>query len=352
MKFRLAGLALLLSACVSSQAAGPDTRAGKQIRQDTGIVARRETDTTHRPNPAPTQRAISRNPEAETRFFFSGNGRLRLAHGHFNTTLDIRYRHADGSYDEAALKKIDEFFRSRGDGRHRPMSLRLIELLSFVQERFRPGSMTLLSGYRSPEFNAELGAAGAAVAMASLHTQGLAADIHLGGIDQRKLWQRLRELKTGGVGFYKSQKFLHIDVGPPRFWEETTSRVSENLSAGNARMFVRTDFDRYGSLIGAALTLHSVTTLPLYVAADARVVNRRGSQPIRLAGTGAIRKHGTCWEVSTPEETYGLTIESVGAETVEGGDPEAEHFYLLLHTCEPRIEKTPLEVRSNPIELE
>lgn len=285
------------------------------------------------------------------RFFFAGDGHLRLQHAHFDTSLDVRFRRADGSYDPAALERIAHFFRSRTDQRQRPMPLRLIELLSYIQQRHRPKQMTLLSGYRSPEFNAELGAAGQAVAMASLHTQGLAADIAFNGVNLRKLWLALREEKVGGVGYYKKQNFLHVDSGPPRFWEETTSRVSENLSAGNARLFVRSDFDRYDDLAGAVLSLQSVTTLPLRVRSAASLVDRHASRPLTLRGRGKIVRDGDCWVVQTPEDSYELVVDAIGASAGAGADPQAAQPYILIRTCEPRLERTPPEARSNPIEL-
>jgi hypothetical protein len=81
-------------------------------------------------------------------------------------------------------------------------------------------------------------------AQASLHTEAMAADIMFVGLDMARLWQQLRRLGTGGVGYYRQNKFLHVDTGPPRFWEAATSRVQENLSADNARVFLRTDFDK------------------------------------------------------------------------------------------------------------
>src|SRR5262249_14819064 len=72
-------------------------------------------------------------PPPTLRFFLAGGGHLVLQHGHFNTSLDVRYRHADGTYDPAALAQIRHFFRSREDGQEAPISLRLIELLAYIQ---------------------------------------------------------------------------------------------------------------------------------------------------------------------------------------------------------------------------
>ena len=284
---------------------------------------------------------------AAPRFFFAGNGRLRLSHAHFGTTLDLRYRRADGSYDPDGLRQIQHFFRSREDGREGAISLRLIELLAYVEDHFHPRQMTLLSAYRSPEFNDDLRAAGGQAAQTSLHTQGLAADVTMTGVDLRRLWRQLRELRTGGAGYYRKSNFLHLDTGPPRFWEETTSRVRENLSAGNGRVFVRTDFDRYPTLDGAVLSLHSVTAFPLLVAARAQVSSPDGGSTITLEPVaGGIERRDDCLAITAPADAYQLRV--IGAVPAA---KSAERSHIVLATCEPRIERTPMEVESNPIEI-
>jgi uncharacterized protein YcbK (DUF882 family) len=261
----------------------------------------------------------------------------------------VRYRRADGTYDPDALRQIRHFFRSREDGREGKVSLRLIELLAFIQDRYRPRQMTLLSGYRSPEFNEDLRAAGGATAQASLHTQGLAADVVLTGVDLRRLWRQLRERRTGGAGYYRTGNFLHVDTGPPRFWEETTSRVSEHLSAGNARVFARTDFDRYPTLDGAVVTVHGVTAFPLLIATHALVVSPRGGSRLRLEPVGSgIERRGGCWAITGAADAYPWRV--VHAEPVTARRSDGLP-HIVLSTCEPRIERTPLEIESNPIEI-
>ncbi len=285
---------------------------------------------------------------ATPRFFFAGDGHLALQHGHFATTLDVRYRRADGTYDPEALAQINHFFRSRVDGREARIPLRLVELLAYVQNRYHPRQMILLSGFRSLEFNSELRDAGQVVALASLHTQAMAADVTFTGIDMQRLWRQLRELHAGGVGYYRKSKFLHIDTGPPRFWEETTSRVSENLSAGNARVFVRTDFDRYDSIEGAVCSLHSVTAFPLLVSPHATLARPSGTTAITLqpVSDGIAQREG-CFAIAAPAQAYEFRV--VTAAPVAGS--ETARARILLATCEPRVGKTPAEIESNLIEV-
>jgi len=277
-----------------------------------------------------------------SRFYFSGDGYLDISHGHFEERLAVRYRRPDGSYDPEAVAAVRRFFRARQDAPVGDVSLRLIELIDFVQDRFRPTKMILISGYRSPEFNDDLRSNGARAAKASLHTEGGAADIRFVGLDSRRLWRMLRTLKTGGVGLYQQENFLHLDIGPPRFWEPQTSRVDENLSAGNARVFARTDFDRYALLDGALVQLYSVTELPLRIGRHARL----GSQPVEIEpADDTLALDEDCWVIERAADAYRFRVKA-GA----GPLSTPRRLPLTLATCLPRIAATPPEVQSNPIE--
>jgi uncharacterized protein YcbK (DUF882 family) len=293
--------------------------------------------------------AVPSSGEGFPRFFFEGNGRLVMRHGYFDTTLDVRYRRPDGGYDRAALKQIEHFFRSREDNREAPVPLRLVELLSYIQDHYHPRQMILLSGFRSPEFNTELRNAGGAVAQASLHTEAMAADIMFTGVDMGRLWHRLRDLDAGGVGYYRENKFLHIDTGPPRFWEAATSRVRENISAENARVFLATDFDRYRDLKGASCVLHSVTAYPIMISSHARVVGADEASLTIESPKGADSNPDGCFVVSSPERREFRVASAAGPAAAQGAAQGTSR--IVLSTCEPRIGKTPAEITSNPIEI-
>lgn len=277
---------------------------------------------------------------AQNRFFFSGDGELDLYNAHFDEHLSVRYRDADGRYDPQAQAAIERFFRSRNDGASAPISLRLIELIDFVQDRYRPTRLTLVSGYRSPAFNQALRAGGRRVAAVSLHTEGLAADLQPAGIDLRRLWLELRQLEVGGVGLYAADGFLHLDTGQPRFWEAATSGVEKNRSADNARLFARTDFDRYADLKGAVIRLHAVTALPIRVRRTARIANQ--SMTIAPLGSG-IALDGDCYVINQRAELYAFTVTTASA-------PPAQRSPIRLSTCAPRVGATPKEIVTNPIE--
>jgi uncharacterized protein YcbK (DUF882 family) len=276
---------------------------------------------------------------AQSRFYFGGDGVLELHHAYFDEVLRVRYRAPDGQYDAQALQRIEHFFRSRSDGQQRAMSLRLIELLDYVEDRYHPRRLTLISGFRSPEYNQALRDGGRRVAQASMHTEGLAADVQPAGLRLRPLWDALRAERFGGVGLYQHDGFIHIDSGQPRFWEAATSGVDQNPAKENAKLFARTDFDRYASLAGAIIRLHSVTALPIRISRTAHLGNAELALAARDA---AVHRDGDCWVFDQPAASYELTVTTALR-------PSAQHQAIRLTTCAPRVGATPDEVSTNPI---
>jgi uncharacterized protein YcbK (DUF882 family) len=282
---------------------------------------------------------------APPRFFFMGNGTLTLEDAHNGARVHARFRRPNGSYDSAALAQLTHFLRSRGDDREGDVSLRLIEQLDYLEDWAKPRHLRLASGYRSPDYNSTIRAQGGKAASASLHTQGLAADLQFIGINQRQLWQRIRKLNCCGVGFYKDGNFLHVDVGPPRFWEQATSKVDQNLSGGNARIFARTDFDRYQQFRGATLQVYSITAFPLRVAATAQVLDGNRRTAVHLAPEGGAKADGDCLLIAEPARSL---LRVTDADLVSAG----RRVRVQLTTCEPRIERTPEQFVTNEIEVE
>lgn len=269
------------------------------------------------------------------RFFVAGNGTLAVRGVHSGQEAHVIYRRPDGSYDEKALAELRRVLRS-GDGREGPIEPRFVELLAWVYEATGAQKpLRIQSGYRSPAYNEKLRQRGGKAASGSLHTEGMASDVALDAQRLKPLWEQLRALECCGAGYYPGGGFLHVDVGTPRFWDERTSRVDENLSAGNARLFARTDFDRYGPGDPIAVRLHALTVPPVRIARTAR-----------LAGTGETL------EITSPAPGKDGCIEA-DARTVflmRAGRPVARDE-IVLSTCAPRGERTPETVRSNPLAI-
>jgi uncharacterized protein YcbK (DUF882 family) len=56
------------------------------------------------------------------------------------------------------------------------------------------------------------------VAAHSLHMDGMAIDVRVEGVALDHLQKAALDLQTGGVGFYPSSNFVHMDVGRVRRW--------------------------------------------------------------------------------------------------------------------------------------
>jgi uncharacterized protein YcbK (DUF882 family) len=273
--------------------------------------------------------------EPAPRFFVAGDGTLALV-GTLGGTVRVTYRRPDGSYDPAALAQIRRALRSKA-GAAGPVEPRLVELLARVQAMTGRRPLTVVSGYRSPTYNAGLRSSGHKVASASLHTEGLAADVALPRAVLAPTWQRVRDLDCCGAGMYSAQGFLHVDVGPSRFWEAATSRVDENLSAGNARLFGRTDFDRYAAGDAIVVALHFLTTPPVGIARTARLVPDGGGAPVEV-------------RVDAPGDDACIEADATTRLRVPAAPPVGP-ARLVLATCDPRPERTPAEVPVNAVDV-
>ena len=269
-----------------------------------------------------------------SRFFVMGDGTLSLVNAHTDDRATVHYRRKDGSYAADELARLRHVVRSQGDAREIDVSLRLVEVLSWLEHAAGGKPLVVLSGYRSPDYNQGLKAQGKAVAGGSLHTEGLATDLAFPRDQLPRLWHRVRDLDCCGAGYYAKEGFLHVDVGRPRFWEATTSRVDENLSAGNARMFARTEFDRYATGEGMAVTLHAITVPPVLVRREATLAGER------LRVDAELPEHDGCYEVGAS-----------GARLRVSGAPRVHRALVVLSTCAPRTERTPETVETNPIEV-
>ncbi len=151
-------------------------------------------------------------------FKHSGDGSISLVDVHTGESLSVVYRDEKGRYSDSALEAIDYTLRCHGSGEEIPISLKLVELVDHIQDRFGSDRVKVVSGYRSRSYNRMLRRRLRRVARESTHIHGLAMDIKLPGVGKRELGKFARELRAGGVGVYRSSTFVHLDVGPVRHW--------------------------------------------------------------------------------------------------------------------------------------
>lgn len=124
-----------------------------------------------------------------------------------------------GLYIEDALQEIDYVLRDYHTGDIHPIDPALLDQLHELKLRLgisRP--FNVISGYRSPETNANLRRHSDGVAKNSLHMQGRAIDIRLDGYHASTIRDAALSMQRGGVGYYSASNFVHLDTGDVRTW--------------------------------------------------------------------------------------------------------------------------------------
>ena len=143
---------------------------------------------------------------------------IALQNPHTGDHLKLTYFER-GLYIEDALEEIDYIFRDHHTGDIHPVDPALLDQLYELKLSLnvsRP--FNIVSGYRSPETNANLRRHSDGVAKNSLHMQGRAIDIRLDGYDTRTIRDAALAMQRGGVGYYPDSNFVHIDTGNVRSW--------------------------------------------------------------------------------------------------------------------------------------
>jgi uncharacterized protein YcbK (DUF882 family) len=213
----------------------------------------------------------------DSRFFFSGDGRIDLLSAKNGHSFAGPYRHGAQRYDEKALQTICRVFDAPYDPELSNLSLRLLEFLDFLQDSLhRKAKITITSGYRSPEYNTRVRNRGGLAAKASLHQYGMAADIKMEGVPARRVWNTVKTLGFGGAGYYHGDT-VHIDVGPARSWDETTSGIGTGISDDNKLIGLVTDYDFYRPAGMVTLRFIRMTAFPIGVASEFALESRVGT---------------------------------------------------------------------------
>ncbi len=143
---------------------------------------------------------------------------LDLIHTHTGEKLSVAY-FADGDYRREGLEKINRFLRDFRTQDQHPIDPNVLDVLhDLCSVTVGKGEFQIISAYRSPKTNAMLSSKSSGVAGKSLHMRGQAIDIRLPGCDTARLRDAALDLGRGGVGYYKSSDFVHVDTGRVRRW--------------------------------------------------------------------------------------------------------------------------------------
>lgn len=143
---------------------------------------------------------------------------VSFVHTHTGETLRAVY-YQDGCYQPDCLAQVNHLLRDFRTGDVHAIDPALLDVLFELQSLAdRDGPFEVVSGYRSPASNAMLHRRSEGVAVHSMHLEGRAIDVRLGGYSTLELASHARALGRGGVGYYARSDFVHVDTGRVRYW--------------------------------------------------------------------------------------------------------------------------------------
>jgi uncharacterized protein YcbK (DUF882 family) len=155
---------------------------------------------------------LSRQAHAESR------RSLAFYNLHTGESLRVDYW-SEGTYAAGALHDIDHILRDYRTGGVKEIDIRLLDLLHQLRGTLGASEpYHVISGYRSAATNASLRAGSDGVARHSLHVDGRAIDVRLPGVRLGDLHRAALAQRGGGVGYYPSSVFVHLDTGRVRAW--------------------------------------------------------------------------------------------------------------------------------------
>ena len=149
---------------------------------------------------------------------FSEEKSLSFYNTHTGENLKAVYWN-QGTYLPQALSDINYILRDYHTGEVKEIDTDLLDLLFTLRQKLEStGPFNIISGYRSPETNSLMSIISKGVVKNSMHIQGMAIDIRLPGYELKTLQRAAIDLRRGGVGYYPSSDFVHVDVGRIRYW--------------------------------------------------------------------------------------------------------------------------------------
>lgn len=206
------------------------------------------------------------------RFFYEGDGFISLTNSHNGKKVSVQYRLADGTYDAKALDQINLVFGMSEQELGEGVSLRLIAMLDYLEDKFSPGkTLKLISAYRSPKYNQQLRSQGKLAAQTSYHINGMAADVEFPGAKVKEIWEYVKSLNCCGVGDYGGN-YVHLDSGKPRFWDSKTAIPEKEEPQENKNIYLAPDLDTYHTEETMRLFFSGVSDYPFGVKPTFNVV--------------------------------------------------------------------------------
>jgi len=163
---------------------------------------------------------------------------LNLYSLHTDESISVVYRIGD-VYLPDGLDKLDHFLRDHYTDDVKVYDPAEFDLLHNVLTRLNKpnGTINVLCGYRTEETNEYLRSRAPVTGVAehSQHIQAKAIDIRVPGVQTTRLRDAAMSLDAGGVGYYPTAQFVHVDVGPVRHWTYGAIAKKKKKRGGHTR---------------------------------------------------------------------------------------------------------------------
>lgn len=161
--------------------------------------------------------------------------RLKLHHLHTGESIDVAYKEG-GQYSDQGVGMLNKFLRDHRTQDTADYDPREFDLLHALLVKLGKPNATIdiVCGYRTPFSNNFLRtrSADTGVAEHSQHMLSKAIDIRIPGVSTLKLRNAALALGMGGVGYYPTSQFVHVDVGPVRQWQFGGKPMNQIASRG------------------------------------------------------------------------------------------------------------------------
>ncbi|MES2983746.1 MAG: DUF882 domain-containing protein [Pseudomonadota bacterium] len=155
---------------------------------------------------------------AQAALLHSPARRIALNNLHTGETCALTYWE-DGDYLPEAMATINRVLRDHRTNETHPIDPALMDLLAALHQRLETRQpFEVISGYRSPASNAAMHAQSSGVAGKSLHMEGKAMDLRVADRALTAVHATSVAMGLGGVGYYPSSDFVHVDTGRVRRW--------------------------------------------------------------------------------------------------------------------------------------
>ena len=152
---------------------------------------------------------------------FEPDRSLKLVNIHTWEELDVVYW-SQGHYIADSLNQINHLMRDHRANESIDMDHKLLDDLHYLYSLLGTQKrIQVLSAYRTRATNARLRKRSRGVAKFSLHMEGRAVDISVPDRSAAEVRSAALSMQAGGVGYYASSGFVHIDTGNVRNWDRS-----------------------------------------------------------------------------------------------------------------------------------